>query len=92
VWAGGQEDDDSVGTLEQALSSGESEGGGAGEDGQSPSRSRVESYDLQQEPVGNVCVRNIIRRNTGTSVRRPMKRKGSRGLWRGLIGEQENAS
>lgn len=51
VWAGGQEDDDSVATAEQAASSVESEGGGRGEGVKSPSRSRVESYDLEQEPV-----------------------------------------
>lgn len=50
VWAGGQ-DNDSVGTVEQAPSSVEGEEGGRGEDGKSPSRSRVESYDLKQEPV-----------------------------------------
>ncbi|CAM9870317.1 unnamed protein product [Ectocarpus sp. 4 AP-2014] len=46
IWAGGQEDD-SVG--EQAQSSAESENGDLGEDGKPLSRSRVESYDLQQE-------------------------------------------
>lgn len=51
VWAGGHEDDDSVDTVEQAPSSVESEGGGSEKDGKSPSRSRVESYDLQQESV-----------------------------------------
>lgn len=54
VWAGGQ-DDDSVGTVEQAPSSVEGEEGGREEDGKSPSRSRVESYDLQQEPVRTGC-------------------------------------
>lgn len=48
VWIGGTEDD-SVGTSEQAASSVES--GGEGGDGGSPSRSRVESYDLQQDLV-----------------------------------------
>ncbi|CAM9219919.1 unnamed protein product [Hapterophycus canaliculatus] len=51
VWAGGIEDA-SVGTVEQATSSVESGGAGRGEDGESPSRSRVESYDLQQ-PVAD---------------------------------------
>ncbi|CAM9502050.1 unnamed protein product [Ectocarpus sp. 6 AP-2014] len=46
IWAGAQEDD-SVG--EQAPSSAESESGDPGEDGKPLSRSRVESYDLQQE-------------------------------------------
>lgn len=50
IWAGGQEDD-SVGFIEQAPSSVESESGGPGEDGKPLSRSRVESYDLQQETV-----------------------------------------
>ena len=52
VWAGEQEDDDSVATADQAPSSVESEGGDREKGGKSPSRSRVESYDLQQEPVG----------------------------------------
>ncbi|CAM9858370.1 unnamed protein product [Ectocarpus sp. 12 AP-2014] len=46
IWAGALEDD-SVG--EQAPSSAESENGDPGEDGKPLSRSRVESYDLQQE-------------------------------------------
>lgn len=47
VWAGAGGDEDSVGSVEQAPSS---ETGGRGSDGKSP-RSRVESYDLQQELV-----------------------------------------
>lgn len=50
IWAGGQEDD-SVGFIEQAPSSVESENGDPGEDGKPLSRSRVESYDLQQDTV-----------------------------------------
>ncbi|CAN0039627.1 unnamed protein product, partial [Scytosiphon promiscuus] len=55
VWVGGAEDD-SVGTVEQAASSVESGGAGRDEDGRSPSRSRVESYDLQRESGGDFMV------------------------------------
>lgn len=48
VWGGVGDDDDSVGSVEQALSS--STSGMVGSNSKSP-RSRVESYDLQQGPV-----------------------------------------
>lgn len=85
VWVGGMEDD-SVGTADQATSSVESGGGGLGEAGGSPSRSRVESYDLQQGSVRKHGVSKTVAFSVFALVVRDGKRR-SFGRVRSLSGQ-----